>query len=145
MVRRQGERIFLVKDLADRQKFRPHSHKWNFKTWGNIGWKFKQFAFFLVKCDSTHWRCHIIPKNKKSLSRVFSSYKAHKLILDLIIVSNGEKWILKRVCNFRIWVKSSKKKIQNFGKDFSVKKKIEKKPKNQIFFEKKWFFDFFFF
>jgi hypothetical protein len=44
--------------------------------------------------------------------------------------------------------KSPPQKIQNFGKDFSVKKsekaKIKKKQKNQIFFEKKMIFDFFF-
>ena len=34
---------------------------------------------------------HHASKNKKKLSRVFSPYKAFKLISDLIIVSNGEK------------------------------------------------------
>jgi len=59
LVEHRDKRIFLVECLADRPKFRPHSHKWNFKTWQNVGWKFKKCALFLVKCDS---RCHIMPK-----------------------------------------------------------------------------------
>ena len=76
-------------------------------------------------------------KKKKILSRGFNPYKAPKSISDLIMFSNGEKWILKRIRNFQIWVKSFKKKIQNFGKDFSVKSREKKIKKNQIFFEKK--------
>ena len=90
---------------------------------------------------------HHASKKNFFLSRGFSPYKAPKSISDLIIVSNGEKWILKRVRNFQIWVKSFKKKIQNFGKDFSVKslEKIKlKKNKKSNFFRKKMIFLFFF-
>ena len=76
-------------------------------------------------------------KPKKILSRVFSACKAPKSISDLIIVSNGEKWILKRVPNLG---KKFQKKIQNFGKDFSVKSREKtklKKNKKSNFFRKK--------
>ena len=80
---------------------------------------------------------------KTILSRVFSPYKAQKSISDLIIVSNGEKWILKRVRNFQIWVKSSKKKHNlNFGYDFreqKSEKKIKKAQKIKFFSKKIWF------
>ena len=48
--------------------------------------------------------------------------------------------MLKRVRNFQIWVKSFKKKIQNFGKDFIVKSQEKtklKKNKKYNFFRKK--------
>ena len=87
-------------------------------------------------------------KQNKNLSPVFSPYKASKSISDLIFASNGEKWILKRVRNFQIWVKSFKKKIQNFSKDFNVKSrektKLKKKQKIQFFSKKKMIFLFFF-
>ena len=61
--------------------------------------------------------------------------------MGLIIASNSKKWILKRVCNFQMWVKRSKKQIQIFGKDFSVKN--SKKSFFFFFEKKKCFFDFF--
>ena len=39
LVKQWGKRIFLVEFLANRPKFRPHSHKWNFKSWKNGGLK----------------------------------------------------------------------------------------------------------
>jgi len=55
---------------------------------------------------------HHASKTKQILSRVFSPYKVPKSISDLIIVLKGEKWILKRVRNFQMWVKSFKKKFK---------------------------------
>ena len=65
--------------------------------------------------------------------------------MDPIDVSNSKKWILKRVRIFQMWEKWPKK-FHIFGKDFSVKnaeKKISEKNNFSIFFEKKYFFDFF--
>ena len=78
-------------------------------------------------------------KPKQILSRVFSPCKAPKSISDPIIVSNGEKWILKG-SEFSNLGKKFQKKIQNFGKDFSVKSrektKLKKKQKIQFFSKK---------
>ena len=83
---------------------------------------------------------HHASKNKKILSRVFSPYKAPESILYLIIVLNGEKWILKRVRNFQIWVKSFKKKFKILVRILFVKSREKtklKKNKKSNFFRKK--------
>ena len=72
---------------------------------------------------------------KKIFSRSISPFKALEVILGSKMILNGPKWILKRVHIFQMSEKIQKK-IQIFGKDFSVKnaeKKIKKKKHINIY------------
>ena len=82
---------------------------------------------------------------KKILSRSISPFKALEVILGSKMILNGPKWILKRVHIFQMSEKIQKK-IQIFGKDFSVKnagKKIQQKKIFQFFWKKNTFLIFF--
>ena len=46
LVRILGKRIFLTEFSADRPKFRPQTHKWNFKNWRFLEIFFKFSVFF---------------------------------------------------------------------------------------------------
>ena len=82
---------------------------------------------------------------KKIFSRSISPFKALEVILGSKMILNGPKWILKRVHIFQMSEKIQKK-IQIFGKDFSVKnaeKKIQQKKIFQFFSKKNTFLIFF--
>ena len=86
-----------------------------------------------------------VRKSKKNFSRSISPFKALEVILGSKMILNGPEWILKRVHIFQMSEKIQKK-IQIFGKGFSVQnaeKKIQQK-KFFNFFRKKILFWFFF-
>ena len=102
-----------------------------------------KIRFFFFKCG---WESVKMSEyQKKNFSRSISPFKALEVILGSKMILNGPKWILKRVHIFQMSEKIQKK-IQIFGKDFSVKnaeKKIQQKKIFQFFSKKNTFLIFF--
>ena len=102
-----------------------------------------KIRFFFFKCG---WESVKMSEyQKKIFSRSISPFKALEVILGSKMILNGPKWILKRVHIFQMSEKIQKK-IQIFGKDFSVKnaeKKIQQKKIFQFFSKKNTFLIFF--
>jgi len=118
----------------------PHLKFQNLKKfWAKI----PKFDFFFFKCG---WESVKMSEyQKKIFSRSISPFKALEVILGSKMILNGPKWILKRVHIFQMSEKIQKK-IQIFGKDFSVKnaeKKIQQKKIFQFFSKKNTFLIFF--
>ena len=121
LVRILGKRIFLTEFSADRPKFRPQTHKWNFKNWRFLEIFFK-FSVFFFQIGSKHR--HESQKSKKNFHQNWSTF--HVKIL-----------VQRHYVNF-----FCRKKTQKFSSFFYLLKNARKcqKTKNskkKIFF---WFF-----
>ena len=67
--------------------------------------KIQKFGFFFFKCG---WRSVKMSEySKKKFGRSISLCKAHKLIFGSTMILNVQKWVLKRVWIFFLWLKNA--------------------------------------